>query len=210
MDTPKTMPVRPRNASSLVIYKQVGDDIQVLMGRRAKAHRFLPNVFVFPGGRIDKEDQFLETSGELSRHLASQLSKPGNLARAAATAAVRETWEETGLVIGDVVNAQLRPDLSQLEYIARAITPSINPIRFNTRFLMVDAKHTQGEIGGSGELLELDWYPISQALQMPVVDVTEFVLGELQDRLTTPTWNTSVIPIFTYRNGKPLIRRTPH
>ncbi len=205
-----TSAVKPRDASSLVIYEKRGSDIFVLMGKRAKAHRFLPNVFVFPGGRVDKEDGDITPHAPLVDETSNYLSTPGNQSHAIACAAVRETHEETGLTIGPVVDGELRPDLSRLQYLARAITPAHNPIRFNTRFLMVDANHVRGELGGSGELLHLQWFEIRDALAMPLVDVTEFVLHELRKRLTTPAYDDHLIPVFTYRNGKPSIRWVPH
>lgn len=213
MKTPPPQPVgtvKPRDASSLVIYEKRGSDIFILMGKRAKTHRFLPNVFVFPGGRVDKEDGSLTAHAPLPDETSCYLSAPGNQAHAIASAAVRETHEETGLTLGPLVNGELRPDLSRLQYLARAITPVHSPIRFNTRFLMVDANHLSGELGGSGELLHLQWFEIRDALAMPLVDVTEFVLHELRKRLTTPAYEDHLIPIFTYRNGKPFIRWIPH
>ena len=204
---PTTNPIRPRDASSLVIYKQRQGSLHVLMGKRAKAHRFLPNVFVFPGGRVDTADHQMAAHRPLPAQTAQLLNNPGSSPHGIACAAVRETHEETGLTIGPLKDGLLRPDLSNLQYLARAITPTRNPIRFNTRFLMIDAEYTAGELAGSGELLHLQWFEISDALAMPLVDVTEFVLIELKNRLNTPSFDDRVAPLFTYRNGKPVIRR---
>jgi len=200
-------PVKPRHAASLVLYEKRGSEYYVLMGKRAKGHRFLPDVYVFPGGRVDDDDFKAPYSMDLEPHVLTQLSKPGDMARALATAAIRETYEETGLIVGNVAHGQLRADLSPLSYIVRAITPSHNPIRFDARFLMADAKHAQGTLGGSGELVDLRWVTLDHALTMQVVDVTEFVLEEVRDILTEQTSRTSEIPLFTYRNGKAFIRR---
>ncbi|MBL4667318.1 MAG: NUDIX hydrolase [Sneathiella sp.] len=205
-----TRPVKPRNASSLVLYKQSGDKIFLLMGKRAKGHKFLPDVFVFPGGRVDTADFTAECTSPLPEDVARYLSAPGSMSHALAIAAVRETYEETGLVIGNVTEDKLYPDLSNLRYIARATTPAHNPIRFNTRFLMIDAKHATGTLAGSGELVDLQWFSIEDALNMPLVDVTEFVVGEVEKRLSNTEFETNVIPIFTYLNGKSLIRWHPH
>jgi len=200
-------PVKPRHAASLVLYEKRGSEYYVLMGKRAKGHRFLPDVYVFPGGRVDDDDFKAPYSMDLEPHVLTQLSKPGDMARALATAAIRETYEETGLIVGNVAHGQLRADLSPLSYIVRAITPSHNPIRFDARFLMADAKHAKGSLGGSGELVDLRWVTLDHALTMQVVDVTEFVLEEVRDILTEQTSRTSEIPLFTYRNGKAFIRR---
>lgn len=203
---PPEKPVTPRHASSLVIYEKKGGKIHVLMGKRAKGHRFLPDVYVFPGGRVDREDAFLKPSAPLLPPVREALSRPSDMADAVAAAAVRETHEETGLILGDVKENALVPDFSNLDYVARAITPSISPIRFNTRFLMVEAKHVTGTLAGSGELIDLKWISVDDAYKMPLVDVTEFVLEELEKKLSTKPAPSSNIPLFTYFRGKPLIR----
>ncbi|MBL4740424.1 MAG: NUDIX hydrolase [Sneathiella sp.] len=202
-----TKPVKPRHAASLVLYEKRGTEYYVLMGKRAKGHRFLPDVYVFPGGRVDDEDFDASYSKDLKPDVLTRLSKPGDMGRALATAAIRETYEETGLIIGNVVHGKLQADLSPLTYIVRAITPSHNPIRFDARFMMVDAKHAKGTLGGSGELIDLRWVTLDQALTMQVVDVTEFVLEEVREILAGKTAETLEIPLFTYRNGKAFIRR---
>ncbi|PHQ71315.1 MAG: NUDIX hydrolase [Sneathiella sp.] len=201
-------PVIPRHAASLVIYEQRGDDTFVLMGKRAKAHRFLPNVYVFPGGRVDIADANLRPSAPLPKDVQRQLSQPADMANAVAAAAVRETHEETGLIIGNVEGNQLIPDFSNLDYVARAITPTMSPIRFNTRFLMIDAQHVTGKLAGSGELIDLKWVTVQDAFKMSLVDVTEFVLEETLKKLSTPAQNVSKVPLFTYYRGKPLIRNS--
>ena len=78
-------PVRPRDAASLVILRGRNAATEVLLGRRAAKHRFMPNVYVFPGGRVDDEDRAgLDTDDELG---------------AARRAAVREAHEEAGLAV---------------------------------------------------------------------------------------------------------------
>lgn len=201
-------PVTPRHAASLVIYEQRGDTTYVLMGKRAKAHRFLPNVYVFPGGRVDTADALARPISPLQQPVQDLLSQPSNMAHAVAAAAVRETHEETGLVIGRVDNDQLIPDFSNLDYIARAITPVVSPIRFNTRFLTIDARHVSGDLGGSGELIDLKWVSVQEAYKMQLVDVTEFVLEETEKKLSTPVQKITKVPLFTYYRGKPLIRNT--
>ena len=48
--------VRPRDAASLLIYRRHAERVQVLMGKRRPGARFLPDVYVFPGGALDAAD----------------------------------------------------------------------------------------------------------------------------------------------------------
>ena len=198
-------PVSPRDAASLVILRQRRRGPEVLMGRRASRHRFMPNMFVFPGGRLDPADWVAPVAKKLKPSVAKTLGKkwPKDKAQGLAVAAVRETHEETGLRIGRMQNGTLRPDLSGLDYIARAITPPDNPIRFHARFFMIDAARAEGKAADSAELGELQWLPLEQALKFSIADVTEFVLQEVQRR--SVGWQPPGIPLFCYRNGAAMI-----
>jgi hypothetical protein len=97
------------------------------------------------------------------------------------------------------------PALHHLSYVARAITPPMSPIRFHARFFLADAANAKGALGGSGELLDLHWLPISAAFALPIADVTEFVLEEIF-RLLRASSIRRGIPLFSYRNNRPTIR----
>ena len=76
-----------------------------LMGRRHPGHKFLPGVFVFPGGRVAPADRVMVAAGTLDplveRRLMQRVQRPSlQRARAMAMAAIRETFEETGLLLG--------------------------------------------------------------------------------------------------------------
>ena len=73
------------------------------MGLRHARHRFMPNVLVFPGGRVDRADHHAAAASELPDYTAGLPGAPAprrTLARALGVAAVRELFEETGLVLG--------------------------------------------------------------------------------------------------------------
>ena len=53
---PRPRAVRPRHAASLIVYREDGDDVSMLMGMRGAKHRFMPNRLVFPGGAVDHAD----------------------------------------------------------------------------------------------------------------------------------------------------------
>lgn len=198
----------PRAAGSLVVVREAGSETQVLLGRRAGRHRFMPDVFVFPGGRLDPADRNVDPVRPLPDVTLAQVTRHTDevTARALAVAAVRETFEETGVALGQHDGDRFRPDLGEIEYLGRAITPSRNPIRFHARFFLIRIDSHDGALGGSGELLDLDWYPLAAALKLPIVDVTEFMLTEVAAHLG-PESGGRRLPIFGYFGGKMRIRR---
>ena len=178
------------------------------MGRRARRHRFLPDVYVFPGGRVDRSDHRVAPLTPLRAEVMQLLERSAShaRARAIAVAAVRETWEETGLALGESKDGMLRPALGRLDHIVRAITPTASPIRFHARFFVADAAGLRGALRGNGELLDLAWRPIERCLELPLADITEFVLGELRGWLRRRHASVRV-PLFTYRYGRASILR---
>ncbi|QYU67432.1 hypothetical protein J4558_21300 [Leptolyngbya sp. 15MV] len=150
--------VRARNAASLILWRQRRDGMpEVLMGIRHAKHKFMPSVLVFPGGRVDRADHGVKAITELRPETEALLRHraPPSLARALAVAAARELVEETGLLLGEMQGAKLRPDLAPLDYLCRAVTPADRAMRFNARFLLAPAEAVRGEIAGSGELEQL-------------------------------------------------------
>lgn len=169
----------------------------------------MPDVYVFPGGRVDPADATQPVESELRPRVAARLERTTrrpSAARALAVAAVRETWEETGLVLGELAEEGMRPALAPLDFVARAITPARNPIRYHARFFLADGEALTGSLRSNGELLDLAWVPIPKALELNIIDVTEFVLEEVASRLagTAP----SGVPLVTYRGAARSIRRS--
>jgi 8-oxo-dGTP pyrophosphatase MutT (NUDIX family) len=178
--------VRPRDAASLILLR--GEKkLEVLAGRRPLNVRFMPGVHVFPGGAIDLPDRIpwnIEAGAEI---LGPKLAS-------AARAALRETWEEVGVLIGRPADPNaplpattpiertycehgLLAGLDLLTYVGRAITPSHSNRRFNTRFFLSDAGNVFGEPISSEELEDVRWYPIGQHLLESFRDVTRFMLA---------------------------------
>ena len=193
--------VRPKQASTLIIVRRDQSQPQVLMGRRSAGHKFLPGKFVFPGGRVDRGDLHARPHTGLRPEVEARLtpSCTPNQARALAMAAIRETFEETGLLIGrkdappmksrekvwaDFCSYGVAPALDIMDYIGRAITPSFQPKRFDARFFMVEAEHIHGDLhdtsNASGELLEIHWLPISEAKKLELQGITLLMLDEVQ------------------------------
>src|SRR5882724_5630263 len=135
--------VRPRDAASLILLRGEGHNLELLAGRRPGHVKFMPGVWVFPGGAIDPEDRrkwHVEAGGE---HLPPRLLR-------SARAALRETREEDGVLVGrrDAASTPAVPGLTAIEaayaergiaasldvltYVGRAITPTPVFRRFNT------------------------------------------------------------------------------
>ncbi len=198
--------VRPRHAASLVVLRGRGADAEVLLGRREPRHRFMPNVFVFPGGQLDPGDLRRPVARRLRPDVAAALLRhtSAKQAHGLAVAAVRETFEETGLAFGEVRDGAFRPTLDTLDFVARAITPPDSPIRFHARFFMANVAAAAGSLAGNGELLDLHWVRLDEAVQLPLVDVTQFVLGQVGRRLQGAP--PAGMPLFSYRRGRAVIR----
>jgi 8-oxo-dGTP pyrophosphatase MutT (NUDIX family) len=199
-------PVRPRDAASLVVLRKRRRGTEVLLGRRHSRHRFLPDVYVFPGGRLDRQDYRTPLAAALRPEVAARLERhwPSGKAQGLAVAAARETFEETGLAFGAVDEGRLVPHLESFDYIARAITPPDSPIRFHARFFLADVEAAGGHLRDSAELQDLKWVSLSEALGMPLIDVTEFVLQEISRRLGG--WRAPGVPFFHFRQGVARVR----
>ncbi len=171
---------RPRDAATLIL---VRDKREVMMGQRAKGHVFMPDKWVFPGGRVDPGDVRAPAAKELRPETEALLKLYGvrRAPRAFALAAVRETKEEAGLILGDLKG----PDLSKLEFVARAITPPHRPRRFDARFFMADAHQVgaHAEPAASEELLHTKWFTLDEAMALDLPSITRFVLKEVRARL---------------------------
>lgn len=168
-------PVAPvRDAASLLVLQGGPAATRVLMGMRGANHKFMPNHLVFPGGAVDPDDGHSAIQAAPHPAILARLDPDPTAARALAYAAARELDEETGLHLGQP------PDLSGFDYLCRAITPAGRPIRFDARFLIVDATMIQGTLAGSGELEDLRWYGVHEALALDLSYPTRKVMEQLQ------------------------------
>ena len=172
---PPAPPVRPRDAATLIVLRRGRRGLACLMGRRREDARFLPGCFVFPGGAVEGADRAARPASRLDLAHLGAMGVGGDAAAATAlaTAAVRETWEEAGVMIaapGDVGTAPgatfdemrrrgVAPALGRLVYLGRAITPARHPVRFHARFFLTLVGHGRnglrddardGSSGGGG------------------------------------------------------------
>ena len=110
--SPGREPVPADSASGIVFRRGPAGSIEVLLGLRARATRFLPGHLAFPGGRLDPVDR----PGE-----------PGDRARCAS----REVREETGIDV----------PVDRWIDVGERVTPPMFPVRFRTRFFLAELPH---------------------------------------------------------------------
>jgi len=213
-------PMRPRDAATLILLDRAGPAPRVLLGRRHSRHVFMPGKFVFPGGRVEPYDGRMPVAADLGpeheRRLLMQLRRPTQArARALALAAIRETCEETGLLVGRKTDqapatpaepwrafaeAGVLPDLSALHFIARAITPPGRSRRFDARFFVADvdaiAHRIEGVVGPDSELDELVWVPIAETKGIDLPPITQIVLGDLARRVDSGFDPAAPVPFY--------------
>jgi 8-oxo-dGTP pyrophosphatase MutT (NUDIX family) len=216
----------PRDAATLMLIDRAGSTPKVLLGRRHHGHKFMPGKFVFPGGRIEPLDAKMSAISEIhpgmEKKLKERVAEPSaELARAFALAAVREMAEETGLLLGvkrdqapavpgeiwtEFSKANVHPDLGNIHFIARAITPPRRPRRFDTRFFTADATaiaHTiEGVVGPDSELVELTWVPIAEATKLDMPTITGVVLDELLARVKAGMAHGLPVPFYFMQDQK--------
>ena len=215
-----------RDAATVIALRDRHTAPKVLMGQRGANAVFMPNKFVFPGGAVDPGDAGVPLAGALPDPCATRLGEacaPG-LASALAAAAIREMWEETGLVLGrpgvwpdppadwaTFAATGHVPDASALQFIFRAVTPPGRPRRFDARFFVVDANAAiAGDpddfTAASDELSQLQWIPLAEVRRFDLPFITEVVLAEVAQRAADPTAPDSV-PYFAQGEEAQLFRR---
>jgi 8-oxo-dGTP pyrophosphatase MutT (NUDIX family) len=214
----------PRDAATLMLIDRSGATPKVLLGRRHHGHKFMPGKFVFPGGRIEALDATMSAVSDIHPAMQAKLlervvNKNAEFARALALTAVRETAEETGILLGvqgneppatpgeiwtEFAKARVHPDLGNIHFIARAITPPRRPRRFDTRFFTADASaiaHTiTGVVGPDSELVELTWVPIERATHLDMPTITGIVLEELLARVEAGMGHDLPVPFYFMQN----------
>ncbi len=196
--------LRPRDAATLILVERIRGKTRVLLGKRHHGHKFMPGKFVFPGGAVEPTDRRMAIASPLDEAVEAKLlvktrSNSRDYARGLALAAIRETFEETGLAIGVIDHGAppappegawarfaatgVFPTLEGIDFLARAITPPGRTRRFDARFFVMDAKwiahRADGVVHAEAELTELTWTPIEQALKLDIPQITRIVLADL-------------------------------
>lgn len=145
----------PRPAATLVLLRPEPAGFSVLLMKRPSKSSFMAGMHVFPGGRMEEADVPAQ-SGALGASLGDRMGLAAELAEGYAQAALRETFEEMGLLVSgenhearalrEAREAMAREELAwtawaparqaraNLVYFDHWITPEIEPKRFDTRF----------------------------------------------------------------------------
>lgn len=202
-----------RDAATVILFRNPSTP-EVLMGQRGAAAAFMPNKIVFPGGAVDQADAMVPLAGLPGPSCLDRLQQdtvPG-LTNALIAAAIREVWEETGLILGlpggwrdppedwaSFAATGHLPSGDGLRYVFRAITPPGRPRRFDARFFLASADRIRGDNAdfsrASDELSNLQWIPLNAAREFDLPFITQVVLAEVAQLINTGAAPLSV-PFF--------------
>jgi len=201
-----------RDAATVIVLRDRERDPHVLMGQRGDRAAFMPSKFVFPGGAVDPGDAAIPLARPLDEPCAGRLLQDcaRDLSHALAVAAIRELWEEAGLILGRpgtwpgppppdwvrFAETGHLPDAHGLQFVFRAITPPGRPRRFDARFFLADApciaRDPDDFSAASDELSHLQWLPLARARTLELPFITEVVLAEVAARAHDPAPPASV------------------
>lgn len=221
-EAPRPQRLRPRDAATLIIVDRTAGEPRLLMGRRRTDQVFMPGKYVFPGGRVDRADRSIASADQLSPLdeakllLAVKGSASPVSARAIALAAIRETFEEAGLLIGAPGTAStkaangtwnkflshaLLPKPGALSFFARAVTPPGRPRRFDTRFFWTDRTAVALQLAAcDDELTDLNWFTVEEIRGLDLPAITRVVIEDLCDHLKAGAADLPV-PFYHHRAG---------
>ena len=224
------------DAASVLLVDAANGAPRVLMGLRQASNVFLPNKWVFPGGRLEAGDSDAPCAGTLDpgdEYALRQRLLPArdaqSLPQALAYAAVRELLEETGHALAlrhhgmpprepldeagwTAWRCQLQLWIEPLTLIARAITPPGRPRRYDTRFFIARRQDAiENAATADGEFADLAWFTIAQAQALDLPIITRRILADLEDLLKSQE-EPGAVPFYyehagTYRRD--LIARYP-
>jgi len=207
-------PRAPRDAASLILMDRSAGVPRALLGKRGKGHAFMPDLYVFPGGRRDPGDNKTPLAEPLRDEVLEKLLLRTKsrfqtyAARGLAVAAAREMMEEAHLSLTPSEFAgALRPDVSKFRFLARAITPPGQPRRFDTRFFACFCDELgvdPSAIRDSDELHDLTWLPIDAHESHPLPRITKVILSDLVQALDEdPSLPFGkAVPFYYFRNGR--------
>lgn len=213
----------PRDAASLVIVDTAQGSPRLLLGKRRQTQTFAPGKFVFPGGSLDAADIAFVSGERLPETERVALSFELGIGsthitpEAFALAAIRETFEESGILFGlegfrpasnppaawlPFLAHGVVPNLSALSFIARAVTPSGRPRRFDARFFLADAAAITHRLSDTdGEFEALVWVDFAAARRLDLHGMTREIVEETQRFLALSAGERSRAPVPYYSQG---------
>lgn len=177
-------PVTPVPAATLLLVRDGASGVEVLMAARHEKSGFAAGALVFPGGKVDADD------AAVARHCRGLAGLPA-AAAAARVAAIRETWEESGVLLarrgangGLLTQAELsllrdrrggsfgallqEPGLElagdRLALFAHWITPADSPKRFDTLFFLAAFDGDQAPLHDGHEAVDARWVNPAEAV----------------------------------------------
>jgi len=206
-------PVVPKDAATVILVRDTAAGLEVFLQRRVMGMAFAGGMTVFPGGGVDRRDAdtSLAWHGPEPAWWANRFSCDVGLARALVCAAVRETFEESGVLLAGPdehsVVADVRPfaearaqlvsrDLSLAGFLAEAglvlradllrpwsdwVTPIEETRRFDAKFFLAALPSGQRADGDTSEADDTRW-------QRPTEALDDWKAGRCG--LLPPTWTT--------------------
>jgi 8-oxo-dGTP pyrophosphatase MutT (NUDIX family) len=224
--------------ASTVVLLRTASPFEVFLVRRSDSIAFLGGAHVFPGGRVDPSDHMHDvdaTTGNITSAISRMPDVPAEIAIAHCVAAVRELFEEAGVLLArpltaasverltadrrdllgeritfaDIIRREhLHLALDELAYFAHWVTPEIEIRRFDTRFFIARAPEGQTPIHDEGETTHSEWIE-------PTIAIERSRAGFIS--LPPPTWTTlqmlarfdSIDAVFDWALRKPIPRVQP-
>ena len=206
-------PATPKDSATTMLVRDASAGIEVFLLRRVAGMAFAGGMTAFPGGSVDTRDADTTVAwhGPEPEWWADRFSVPAALARSLVCAAVRETFEESGVLLagpdaGSVVSdtrpyadarqALVDREVSLAGFLADAglvlradllrpwanwVTPVEERRRFDTRFFLAAVPEGQRADGATSEASDAGWYTPTEALD----DWKQGRRG-----LLPPTWTT--------------------
>ena len=223
--------VPTKDAATVMLVRDGEPGIEVFLLRRVKGMPFAGGATVFPGGGVDATDAeaAVTWAGPTDRWWADRLGTDPETARALVLAAVRETFEECGVLLAGPTQDSVVADTSgfaaarqaleskQLTFgnfleseglVVRSdllrpwshwITPVGEPRRYDTRFFVAVAPEGQVADGATAEAAEVTW-------QTPAATIGQWQAGE--SMLMPPTWS-QLTSLSEYRSVAEILDATP-
>ena len=211
-DEPPANPPVPRDAATVILLRDGDQGLEIFLQRRVAAMAFAAGMTVFPGGGVDKRDADASVSwaGPPAADWADWFGGTESVARALVCAAVRETFEESGVLLAGTAEAvvadagqysharqaMVSRELSLAAFLAQHgltlradllrpwahwITPPQEERRYDTRFFAAALPEGQHADGATTEAETSGW-------QRPKDALADAEAG--RSMLMPPTWHT--------------------